>query len=456
MKKRITLVLLLALALCAGCAPIRETSGVPSALTSASPFPSATAQRACVQGVVQDASMHSLTLALSSGGTRVFDTVDADMSLGDTGLMVGATVAVTYREDAPQHALAVALITAPPAPSAAQDPIAAMIEGMTLEQKVGQMFFIRCPETDAGQTIAQYHVGGVILFAENTKNATPQNLKGTIDAWQQQSGVPLLVGVDEEGGTVVRISRYPQYRASAFQSPQQLYAAGGFDAITADTAEKCQLLRSLGVNVNLAPVCDVSTNADDYINARAFGQNAQATSAYVQRVVSEMNRQNMGCTLKHFPGYGNNRDTHTGFSIDERSLEHFHASDLKPFSAGIASGAGSVLVSHNVVTCMDGENPASLSPAVHTLLRQELGFEGVIMSDDLLMDAIHKKYAVGDAAVKAVLAGNDMLISSEYDQQMPAVIAAVQDGTIAEASIDASVARVLRWKAKLGLIDAGA
>lgn len=209
----------------------------------------------------------------------------------------------------------------------------------------------------------------------------------------------------------------------------------------------------MGINVNLAPVCDVSTHPDDFIYERSFGSGATETSEYVTAVVEEMVRQNIGCSLKHFPGYGDNADTHTGIALDDRSYESFEESDFLPFIAGIRAGAGSIMVSHNVVSCMDTDYPASLSPEVHRVLREELGFSGVIMTDDLSMDAISLYTGDEDAAVLAVLAGNDMIIGSAYEEQIPAVIQAVQNQEIPVEVIDTAVLRILLWKIELGLIE---
>ena len=155
--------------------------------------------------------------------------------------------------------------------------------------------------------------------------------------------------------------------------------------------------------------------------------------------------------MKHFPGYGSNVDTHTGIATDTRPYTSFETADFLPFQAGIAAGAGGVLVSHNIVTCMDETLPASLSPAVHRVLRDTLGFNGVIMTDDLMMEAIKQYTGAQKAAVLAVRAGNDMVLATDFDVQIPAVLAAVEEGTIPMAQIDASVTRILLWKARLGL-----
>ena len=187
---------------------------------------------------------------------------------------------------------------------------------------------------------------------------------------------------------MVRASSNPNLFPHVCQSPQALFEQGGMDSIIQDARQKSLTLLDLGVNVNLAPVADVSTDPNDFIYDRAFGQDAQATADYVSNVVEAMDAEGIGSVLKHFPGYGNNVDTHTGVATDERPYETFQTSDFLPFTAGIQAGADAVLVSHNVMTCVDSQLPSSLSPAVHKELRDTLGFQGVIMTDDLAMEAV--------------------------------------------------------------------
>lgn len=351
----------------------------------------------------------------------------------------------------------------PPAPTeeelAAQE-IEALLSSMTLEEKVGQLFFVRVPASNAEADVSAYHLGGYLLFGRDFQNAvgswlTAEQIKENLIAYQAAAKIPLLIGVDEEGGTVVRASANPNLRASKFKSPQKLFAAGGIDAIIADVQEKDALLSSLGINVNLAPVCDLSTNPKDFIYDRAFGQGAEETAAYVSAVTQAMCNDGMGSVLKHFPGYGDNADTHTGVAVDSRPLETFETADFLPFQAGISGGGDltAVLVSHNIIQCMDNALPASLSPAVHWILREDLGFNGVVMTDDLVMDAVKTYAAEGSVAVLAIQAGNDLLIATDYRTQIPQVIAAVQDGTLDEAMIDAACTRVLAWKQALGLLE---
>ena len=327
------------------------------------------------------------------------------------------------------------------------------VNNLPLEAQVAQMFFARCPEVDAVTLAGEYSIGGYILFGRDFEGQTPDSVTATIQSYQDAAATPMLIGVDEEGGTVVRISSNPNFRAVPFHSPQSLYNEGGFDLITSDTKEKDELLASIGVNVNFAPVCDVSTDPNDFINARAFGQDAAQTSEYVRTVVAQMLADNTGMVLKHFPGYGSNRDTHTGIAVDQRPLEQFRQSDFLPFQAGIDAGAGGVLVSHNIVTCLDPELPASLSPASYQVLREELGFEGVAMTDDLDMDAVQKYVEEGTAPVMALQAGADLVLTSDPQGGIPSVLEAVETGALTWDRLDQSVLRVLRWKLQLGLLS---
>lgn len=186
---------------------------------------------------------------------------------------------------------------------------------------------------------------------------------------------------------------------------------------------------------------------------RSLGQDPDTTAMFVSQTVSLMNQYNIGNVLKHFPGYGNNSDTHTGIVVDNRTLEELTSWDLIPFSAGIQAGCGAILVSHTIVEALDNSAPASLSPAVHRYLREQMGFNGVILTDDLVMQAITDQYGAGEAAVLAVLAGNDMLCSTDYAVQYQAVWDAVMSGRIDLDTLNAAAGRVLRWKMNLGLID---
>lgn len=361
----------------------------------------------------------------------------------------------------------------PQEPEPPEDPeeaaLLALLEDMTLEEKTGQLFFVRVPAENALEDVTTYHLGGYLLFSRDTQDKTANDLIQTIASWQTQAveydtGIPMLIGVDEEGGTVVRVSSNPHLRSKKFSSPGKLWKQG-LDALLRETREKSILLKSLGFNVNLAPVADVSTNSGDFIYDRTTGMDAEETADYTARVTEAQSFYGLGSVLKHFPGYGNNKDTHTGVAVDERSMETFLEQDFLPFQAGIAveetvwpSGElrrlrPAVLVSHNIVNCMDPDLPASLSPEVHRILREDLGFDGVVMTDDLAMDAVKAYAAEGDVAVMSIQAGNDLVVTTDYRTQIPRVIQAVRDGALEEEAVDAACLRVLRWKLELGLLE---
>ncbi len=348
--------------------------------------------------------------------------------------------------------------TPEPEPDPRQEAIDRLLEAMTDEEKVGQLFFARCPGADQAAKVSQYHLGGYLLFGRDFKDSagswlTEEQFTQTVRSYQEAAAIPLLIGVDEEGGTVARASRDPNLFEAKCKSPQALFAQGGLEAVEADAYSKNARLLELGVNVNLAPVADVSTDPADFIYDRSFGQDAGATADYVRAVVENMGAAGIGSVLKHFPGYGSNADTHTGVALDGRPMEQFTSGDFLPFQAGIDAGAGAVLVSHNVVSCMDPDLPASLSPEVHRILREDLGFEGVILTDDLAMDAVEAYARDGSAAVLAVLAGNDMIVTTDFEAQIPQVLAALEDGTISQEQLDRAVSRVLGWKYDLGLLE---
>ena len=332
------------------------------------------------------------------------------------------------------------------------DPIYTLLESMTTEEKVGQLFLARCPDSGAVDDIRTYHLGGYILFGRDFDGQTPDSFRLKIETYQIVSPIPMLIAVDEEGGTVCRVSRNSAFRGSKFPAPRESYASGGMEQVLAIETEKAALLHELGINVNMGPVCDITTGSGAFMFARSLGEDPDVTGRFASSVIRIYENHRIGSVLKHFPGYGNNSDTHTQMVRDSRTMEELESADLIPFAAGVESGADAILVSHNIVQAIDDTAPATLSPAVHTYLRHTMGFEGVIVTDDLIMEAITDAYGPEEAAVLAVLAGNDLLCSSEYTIQYPAVLEAVQAGRISMEQLNESVLRVLNWKKELGLI----
>ena len=326
------------------------------------------------------------------------------------------------------------------------------LDSMSLKEKVGQMFLVRRPNEEQLDLFLSMKPGGFIMFGIDFAEKTKTQVINDINYYQNNSNIPMIIGVDEEGGTVVRVSSNPLLAEKRFKSPQELYAIGGLEEIIKDAKEKSELLLSLGINLNLAPVADVSVNESDFIYQRAFGKPATETAEYVKTVVGAMKDSKMSSTLKHFPGYGNNIDTHTGSAYDTRPYDQFVKSDFIPFKAGIDSGAESILVSHNVVEAIDSELPASLSKKVIDILRNDLEFTGIIMTDDLSMGAITELQTELEPEVLAVLAGNDLLIVTDFESSYNSLLNAVKAGSISEERINESVLRILEWKCYMNLM----
>lgn len=345
--------------------------------------------------------------------------------------------------------------TAPtqPAPTEPEDPIRLMLNQMSLEERVGQLFLARCDANTAVTDLQTYHLGGFVLFAQDFEGQTPDSLREKLTSYQSAAKIPMLIAVDEEGGTVTRVSRYSAFRASPFLSPREYFAQGGMELVVQAEEEKSQLLHDLGISVNLGPVCDLADDPQAFMYQRSMGSDIQTVSDFVTGTVQIMGENSIGSALKHFPGYGNNTDTHTGMAVDSRTLDELAQRDLLPFAAGIQAGCDAILVSHTIVEAFDPSLPASLSPAVHQYLREDMSFSGVILTDDLVMQAITDTYGAGEAAVMAVLAGNDLLCSTEYATQYQAVLDAVLEGRIDIDVLNQAVRHVLQWKIDLGLLN---
>ena len=326
-----------------------------------------------------------------------------------------------------------------------QKEAAEVVSNMTLGEKIGQLFLVRYSKNDVDY-LSNFIPGGYILFARDFENNNKETMTKEIAYAQSKNKYPLIIGVDEEGGYVTRVSKFKAYRDERFLSPKYYYEKGGWSLLEETEKEKATLLKELGINLNLAPVADVSENEDDFIYERAFGKNADETSEYVKNMVTYANNNKINSCLKHFPGYGNNVDTHTGIAIDNRDYSSFEENDYKPFKAGIEAKVPVILVSHNIVNCMDDKLPASLSENVIKELREKLGFTGIIITDDLAMDAVSSYVSNGEAATMAINAGNDMIITSDFVPMYKEIVNSVKEGRIKEETINKAVTRIIAWK----------
>ena len=339
---------------------------------------------------------------------------------------------------------------------------------MTDEEKIWQLFFVT-PEaitnvntaTVAGETtkkaLEQYPVGGIVYFAKNLENR--EQTVALLENTQSYAKIPLFLGADEEGGTVSRVGSNPDMGVPSVgdmrslgkqQDPAAAYAAG---------QDIGGSLHALGFNLDFAPVADVAQGADSVIGSRSFGSDPELCASLAGVIVKSLRAEGIVSCLKHFPGYGSATvDDHNGTSIVEKTLSELEGCDLVPFQSIIAS-EGSVpfvMVSHLSYPNVTGsDTPADLSASIVTdILRDKLDYQNVIITDSHSMASITDHYSAGDAAVKALAAGCDMiLMPSDLQAAFDAVKAAVADGTLSQARIDESVLRILTVKAEYGIIS---
>ena len=334
------------------------------------------------------------------------------------------------------------------------------IEEMPLEDKVAGLFIVS-PEaltgvrtvTQAGEgtqeALNEYAVGGLIYFRHNIidKEQLTEMLSNTVS----MSRYPIFLAVDEEGGSVSRVAG----------SSIDVIQVGDMASIgeSGDTAQAYEAgvnigayLKELGFNLDFAPVADVAGSGSSVMGDRVFGSDSNLVGDMVSNVVEGMQGTGVSSCLKHFPGIGDtDSDTHDGRVETSKTLDEMRASDFIPFQAGIEAGADFVMVSHVTVSAVDGDAvPSSLSKTMMTdVLRNELGFQGVIITDALDMSAITEYYTTEEAAVKAITAGADMLLMpDDFYTAYDAVLAAVKDGTIPEERINESLERIYRVKYK--------
>ncbi len=317
------------------------------------------------------------------------------------------------------------------------------LESLSTEEKIKQLLLVRYQDKEIDG------IGGFVFFEKDFQNKEESEVIAMMNVLQEKSKIPLLTAVDEEGGKIVRISSNPKLRQTKFRSSKDLYDEGGFNLIAEDTIDKSKLLKKLGLNVNLAPVVDIADNTNAYMYERTIGKGKEITADYAKTVINASKGTDVSYVLKHFPGYGNNTDTHINSAEDIRDYDTIINNDLVPFKAGIEAGAEAVLVSHNTVKSIDSNAPSSLSPAVHNLLKVTLGFTGVAITDALDMNALN---GIDDLYVKALLAGNELLIVTDYKEAIKEIKEAINTKQISESVINDATLKVLAWKYYKGLM----
>ena len=322
-----------------------------------------------------------------------------------------------------------------------------LVNKMSLESIVGSLFMPH-HTSNSLEDVSKYHLGGLVLFGGAFKNKTREDILKMIEELQSRADYPLFLAVDEEGGSVVRVSSNRNLKVKSFSSPRSLYIEGGFELIRRDNEEKNKLLKSLGLNINLAPVLDISTDKSDYIYYRSIGLSPELTGEFAKVIIESSKDSGIVNVMKHYPGYGKNKDTHKTGSLDTRSKEEVER-DLEPFKRAILSGAEAIMISHNTVEVLDSINPASISINNHNYLRNVLYFRGMVITDALNMGATAD---IEDIGLKAILAGNNIIITKNYAKNIEEIINYVKAGNLSEEYLKALAVKAIAWKIEMGLI----
>jgi len=344
--------------------------------------------------------------------------------------------------------------------------IEALIENMTLEQKVGQMFFCAFRQDNAGNDIVEIDenikniikdcgIGGVVLFSENIKDIN--QVTEYIRDLQNEAGITLFIGIDEEGGRVLRTDSLNVPRiASALSTGSSGDAQKAYDSAKTVAG----YLKPLGFNLDFAPVADVFTNpSNTVIGDRAFSTEPDTAAEMVKYFSQGLLDNGILPVLKHFPGHGDtSEDSHYGTAITKKSLDELYECEFIPFKTGIETNVPFVMAGHIATPNINIENnnlPAIFSDfLLRDILRDKLGFNGIIITDSLSMGAIINYYTSEETAVKSILSGVDMLLMPEdFNSAYHGVINAVKSGEIPEEQINGSVKRILAVKYESGLID---
>lgn len=378
----------------------------------------------------------------------------------------GTPTQATFPTTAPTNSSATVSPTEPTEPV---DEILLLLSGMTLREKVGQLFIVapEALETDEDQPtfsvtamsdpirqqLLLYPVGGIILFAENITD--PAQLIAFNASWQEASNIPLFLCVDEEGGAVARLAKNKKFDLPQYKSAAAVGASG-------DPADGLEMgstigayLKQYGFNLNFAPVADVNTNPKNtVIGSRAFSSNAEIAAIMVAAVAQGLRQEGIIPTFKHFPGHGDTaQDSHYGLATTDKTEAEMLSCEWLPFLQ--ATEADCVMLGHIAAPQITGDmTPATLSRHMVTdILKGRLGFQGLVITDSLSMGAITKEYSSGEAALAALEAGCDLLLMPKnLGQAFEAVVNAMEEGTLTEEQLDAIVYRILVFKRLHGIL----
>lgn len=341
-----------------------------------------------------------------------------------------------------------------------------IIDGMTLEEKIGQLFIVNLEDINDGvdcnsftetmaNNISKYNIGGVIFFSNNIVDR--QQVTNLINDIQNNSKIASFISVDEEGGIVARIAENSSMETTVIENMGEIGATENYDRAYEVGKIIGSEINELGFNLDFAPVADVITNPNNTeIGIRSFGTDPNIVASMVENVVKGLQENGVSATLKHFPGHGGSEDnSHEQFSYTLQDLDGMRKVEFLPFVAGIQQGVDFIMISHMAAPNVTGENtPSSLSKVIITdLLRSELGYNKVVTTDALNMKAVSDYYTPEEAAIMAIDAGADILLMSpDFQVSYDSIINAVAEDVISEERIDESVKRILRVKIERGII----
>lgn len=340
-----------------------------------------------------------------------------------------------------------------------------VLDNMTLEERIGQLFIVCTDSLDFNaeteitaemkKKIKTYQPGGVILFSFNIESR--KQVSKFIRKMQKHSKIPMFISVDEEGGSVARIANTEGMGMTKFPSMLEIGQTGDSSKAYTVGTTIGQEIKELGFNLDFAPVADITTNENNTeIGERSFGSDANLVADMVSEEVKGLQENGVSATLKHFPGQGDlAEDTHKGYANLDVTIDRLRKTEFVPFKSGIAAGADLVMMSHaSVSSVTQSEIPASLSGLMVTdILRQELQYDNIIITDAMNMKIITKFYDSGQAALLAMEAGNDMiLMPDDFIQAYESIYDAVKNGNLSERTVNEAVSRILKVKIRRGIL----
>ncbi|MBN2655698.1 MAG: hypothetical protein JXR86_01455 [Spirochaetales bacterium] len=338
---------------------------------------------------------------------------------------------------------------------------------MTLDEKIGQLFLISVRNSYNGsrmlvadeymkKIIETYKPGGIILFTINFDN--PVQTRDLIRGTQSLSSIPLFIAVDEEGGKVARLGNTDRMSVTKLPPAAVIGRTGNREYARMASRVISRELKAFGFNMNMAPVADVNTNSlNPVIGDRTYSSDPEKAGIFVAEVVRTMSDENMISVLKHFPGHGDtSSDSHMGDVVLHHQIDRLESVEFVPFRMGIEAGADAVMTAHIKIPDVTGNDlPATMSPMVlQGILREEMGFKGIIITDAMDMGAVKNYWSADEAAVNAIKAGADIiLMPASLEEAVKGIKDALVSGTLTEERINESLRRILRVKLKRGIFD---